>query len=237
MSEARFRYGAVFTITVALTVFALIVGDTTPGRTCELLAAGAALTVAIETSGARPAARRAAGWAIVLAVLGIAAGSIAGRPTNAIPLLSTAILLALTVIVISGGLIRLILNRGVDLTAVFGALSVYLLIGLTFAFLIGAIAVGVSGDYFAQGTDGTQADRVYFSFTSLTTTGYGDFTARTQAGHALSVLEMLMGQLYLVTVIALLVSNLRHTPNRPSSPARGDAGSPRRRERSAEWTR
>jgi|tagenome__1003787_1003787.scaffolds.fasta_scaffold20890603_2 hypothetical protein len=228
MTSARFRYGTVFAITVGLTVFALSVGDTTVGRTCELLAAGAALTVAIQTSGARPAARRGAAWAIGLAVVGVAVGSVIGRPTPAVPLVSTALLLALTVAVISGGLIRLIFHRGVDLTAVFGALSVYLLVGLTFAFLIGAIAVGVSGDYFAQGTDGTQADRVYFSFTSLTTTGFGDFTARTRAGHALSVLEMLIGQLYLVTVIALLVSNLRHGPNGASSPAGGDARSPRR---------
>lgn len=237
MTQARFRYGAVFTITVALTVFALSVGDTNIGRTLELLAAGAALTVAVETSGARPSVRRTAGWAIALAVITVVVGSLIGSPTPAIPLLSTAVLLALTVAVISGGLIRLIFDRGVDLTAVFGALSVYLLIGLAFGFLIGAIAVGISGDYFAQGTDGTQADRVYFSFTSLTTTGFGDFTARTRAGHALSVLEMLIGQLYLVTVIALLVSNLRHAPGGASSPARGDARSPLRRERSPEWTR
>jgi hypothetical protein len=50
---------------------------------------------------------------------------------------------------------------------------------------------------------------VYFSFTTLTTTGYGDYTAATRGGHALAVLEMLLGQLYLVTVISLLVANLR----------------------------
>jgi len=42
----------------------------------------------------------------------------------------------------------------------------------------------------------------------LTTTGFGDLTARTAPGRALAVLEMLIGQLYLVTVIATLVGNL-----------------------------
>ena len=124
-----------------------------------------------------------------------------------VPLGATAVLMALTIVVISRGLIRLILDRGVDLTAVFGALTVYLLIGLMFGFLIGLIATAVDSAYFAQGTDGSQSDRVYFSFTTLTTTGFGDLTPRTRPGHALAVLEMLMGQLYLVTVIGILVGN------------------------------
>ena len=66
-----------------------------------------------------------------------------------------------------------------------------------------------SADPFASGTDGTQNARVYFSFTTLTTTGFGDYTAANRGGRALAVLEMLLGQLYLVTVIGLLVGNLR----------------------------
>ena len=71
------------------------------------------------------------------------------------------------------------------------------------------MATGVSGPYFASGTDATQSARVYFSFTTLTTTGFGDYTAAKRGGRALAVLEMLIGQLYLVTVITLLVGNLR----------------------------
>ena len=49
---------------------------------------------------------------------------------------------------------------------------------------------------------------LYFSFTTLTTVGYGDFTARSDLGHTLCVFEMLIGQIYLVTVVSLIVSNL-----------------------------
>ena len=50
---------------------------------------------------------------------------------------------------------------------------------------------------------------MYFSFTVLTTTGFGDLTAQNPLGRALAVLEMLVGQIYLVTVIGVLVGNFR----------------------------
>jgi hypothetical protein len=122
---------------------------------------------------------------------------------------ATSAATAVTIAVILGGLVRLVQEQGVGLQAVFGALAIYLLVGLTFGFLIGALATGIGGDYFAQGTDGVQSQRVYFSFTVMTTSGFGDLTARAPSGRALAVLEMLIGQLYLVTVIATLVGNLR----------------------------
>jgi Ion channel len=105
------------------------------------------------------------------------------------------------------GLVRLVAAHGVTLQAVAGALAIYLLIGLLFAWSIGFVAHVGSGPYFAQGTDGTAADWVYYSFVVLTTTGFGDLTAAQPVGHALAVVEMLVGQLYLVTVIGVLVGN------------------------------
>jgi hypothetical protein len=48
----------------------------------------------------------------------------------------------------------------------------------------------------------------YFSFTTLTTVGYGDFTAASNLGHTLSNAEALIGQIYLVTIVSLIVGNL-----------------------------
>jgi hypothetical protein len=93
--------------------------------------------------------------------------------------------------------------------AVAGALAIYLCIGLTFAWIIGLVARLDSAPYFNSGTDGTESDKVYFSFTVLTTTGFGDLTAASALGHALAVLEMLLGQLYLVTVIGVLIGSYR----------------------------
>ena len=98
--------------------------------------------------------------------------------------------------------------------AVAGALAVYLLLGIVFSFVITSMARSAHGPYFAQGTDGTESERVYFSFTSLTTTGFGDFSPAQRGGRAVAVLEKLTGQIYLVTVISLLVGNLRRRRER-----------------------
>ncbi len=204
-----YRYGAVLVLTLAMTTFALSAADGRGTRMIQLVVAGSALLAAMLTSGARPDVRRA-----TMAVLGstlvlVAVAAAAGAPPGVLALSATAVANAATIAVIVGGLVRLVAERGVGVQAVLGALAVYLLVGLTFGFLIGALATGGADNYFEQGTDGTQSQRVYFSFTALTTTGFGDLTARAPGGRALSVLEMLIGQLYLVTVIATLVGNLR----------------------------
>ena len=208
--DGRFRYGGVLLLTLAVAIFALISPDTGAVRTLELLASGATLLVAVLTSRAPEATRRLAGLGVAIVV--IAAGLVAALagPHPSLTFAASAVLLAVTAGVILAGLVRLVVERGVVLQAVFGALAVYMLVGLTFSFVIGAVATGMSGPYFASGTDATQSTRVYYSFTALTTTGFGDYTAATRGGRALAVLEMLVGQLYLVTVIATLVGNLRH---------------------------
>jgi Ion channel len=205
-----YRYGAVLVLTLATTTFALAAPEGRATRVVELAAAGATLFAAMLTSGARPHVRRAAAVAVGVSLVLAAGGALAGTSPGVLALAAAAVANATTIGVIGGGLVRLVLERGVGVQAVFGALAVYLLVGLTFGFLVGALATGIAGDYFAQGTDGTQTQRVYFSFTTLTTTGFGDLTARAPGGRALAVLEMLIGQLYLVTVIATLVGNLRH---------------------------
>jgi hypothetical protein len=119
-----------------------------------------------------------------------------------------AVIAAGAIAALVGGVARLVAERGVAPPAVLGALTIYLLIGLFFTFAMGALAAGGAGPYFQEGTDGTAAQRAYFSFVTLTTTGYGDLAPATGTGRALAVIEMLLGQLYLVTVVAILVGNL-----------------------------
>ena len=60
----------------------------------------------------------------------------------------------------------------------------------------------------------------YFSYVTLTTVGYGDFTAHNDGGRAMAILEALFGQVFLVTIVALVVSNLgqeRQQLRRPSA--------------------
>ena len=94
------------------------------------------------------------------------------------------------------------------LEAVFGVLSVYLLLGMFFAFTYGAIDRLGEESFFAGGATATLSHCLYYSFATLTTVGYGDFTASSNLGHTLSVFEALLGQIYLVTVVSLIVANL-----------------------------
>jgi ion channel len=96
----------------------------------------------------------------------------------------------------------------VNSRSVAGAICVYLLFGLIFMWVYGLLATLGHSPFFAQGTDGTRPLRLYFSFTTLATLGYGDYTPAGNLGHALAVLEALIGQLYLVTVVAVVVTRL-----------------------------
>ena len=140
---------------------------------------------------------------MVAVVVAVATGAVSGQLTA----LVGAVVTAAIPVVISRGVVRLLRERGVTVQAVAGALAIYLAVGLVFAWIISFIAHVDSTPYFAQHTSGTEGERVYFSFTVLTTTGFGDFSAATPAGRALAVIEMLTGQLYLVTVIGLLIGN------------------------------
>ena len=106
-------------------------------------------------------------------------------------------------------------TRRVRLEAVMGVLSLYLLIGMFFAFVYGAIDRLGAEPFFASGATASLSHCIYFSFTTLTTVGYGDLVAQSDLGHTLAVVEALVGQIYLVTVVSLIVSNL----GRPARPA------------------
>jgi len=103
----------------------------------------------------------------------------------------------------------------IDLATVAASLCVYLLAGLFFANLYRAVHV-VQGPFFAGGAAGSPVDFVYFSFTTLTTLGYGDLTSRLNLGRMLAISEALLGQLYLVSVVALFVGNIGRTRARPA---------------------
>ncbi len=99
-------------------------------------------------------------------------------------------------------------RRVIDIETVLGAVCIYVLLGMFFAFMFTAIGDFGSVPFFAQQKTATSADYQYFSFVTMTTVGYGDLTAATGFGRALASVEGLLGQVYLVTVVALLVSRL-----------------------------
>ena len=108
---------------------------------------------------------------MAILILLVATGVVSHQLTAAV----IALVTAAVPVEIFRGVVRLLRERGVTVQAVAGALAIYLSIGLVFAWIISFISHVDSAPYFAQHTSGTEGDKVYFSFTVLTTTGFGDF--------------------------------------------------------------
>jgi hypothetical protein len=224
--RASHSYWAVLGAIFIVFFLAALLPDT-PGATCAIvLVEAGTLAIAIWT----------AGWAMTERTFSVALATVAaaGAMLNlfwrdealAVALGVAGGLIAITIaVVIAEGAIA---QRDVNTRSVAGAICVYVLFGIVFMFVYSSIAVVDAAPFFAQGTDGTRPLRLYFSFVTLATLGYGDYTPRGNLGHALAVLEALMGQLYLVTVVAVVVTRL----GRPGryAPAREEEREDARRE-------
>lgn len=103
-------------------------------------------------------------------------------------------------------LLRTFSDGPVTIHRIFGAIVVYLLIALVFAILYQTVYL-IRGEASFKGL--ASADRkefTYFSFTTLTTVGYGDISPALPVNRSLANLEALIGQLYPAILIARLVS-------------------------------
>ena len=204
--RASHSYGNVLVLIIASFLFAALAPDESWTVSVLLLAYAAILAAALWTSGLTGVDFRYRAALVALAACVAVVELITGgdRLYGLVAIL-TGVLIVAAIVVIGLGVTD---QRGVNAQSVRGAICVYLLIGLCFVFIYGAVAALGDAPFFAQGGDGDRALRVYFSFVTLATLGYGDYTPGTDLGHALAIIEALVGQLYLVTVVALLVSRI-----------------------------
>ena len=126
-------------------------------------------------------------------------------------------------LVLLGGVVmivhRVLSFATVTLDSIFGAVSAYHVLGMMFAALYAAIDHLGAGHFFANGQPADGKTFQYFSFTTLTTLGYGDFTAAGNGGRSVAMLEALSGQVFLATLVARLVSAFRGSARREASRA------------------
>lgn len=114
--------------------------------------------------------------------------------------------LVLTLVLV---LTRVLQHRTVTVQTIAGALSAYLLIGMTFTSTYGVLAWLDPAPFFASGSSQSVPDLQYFSFTTLTTLGYGDLTVASGPARGFATLEALVGQIFLATLVASLVAAFR----------------------------
>lgn len=160
-------------------------------------------------------------------VAGVLLGVDTDGPGAGVANVWTALILLLAAVLI----VRRVLGRPeISLQSIYGAISAYLVLGLMFAAFYAAMYRFGGNHFFANGQPGDTRTFQYFSFVTLTTTGYGDFTAAASGGRAVAVLEAITGQIFLATLVARLVAGFRGAAR---AAPRGPAGARRAQTRRA----
>ena len=210
LTEPRRDFGVVLAAIVVAMIFQLAAPVTDGTRMVSIVLQASVIVLALRAAGFHKHIVEAAASALVALALIVAIALFGfGDLHPAAPKLVTLVLILLTPAAIVAGVIRELREDGrVTVQSVFCGLSLYLLLGMAFAVLFDAIQDLSGSDFFADGIAGNPNDFLYFSLATLTTTGYGDFAAATDLGRAVSVTEALMGQMYLVTVLAVIVANV-----------------------------
>jgi hypothetical protein len=182
-----------------------LVDDPRWGAIGSTLLAAAALVVAISDPDTGHTINRRQG-AMILAcvllaplVLFVNSASLIGLTY----LLPVALLVTATLPVT---LSRVLHHTRVTHETVLGALCTYVLVGLLFAFIFLAVADLRDAPFFAQPGPHQQSEYLYFSFVTLTTLGFGDLSPAVGLPQALVAMEALLGQIFLVTLVARLVT-------------------------------
>lgn len=206
--EERDDFGIVLLLILA-TIMTVSLGAGAPGQLVAVCLSGFTLLFVLHTSDARRRTFRAALAVVLIAVLGAAAGLVsdAERGYTAAGLIGLLLAFAAPVIILR----RILSSSTITVRLVLGALAIYLLVGLTYAYLYPLVSALTEQPFFVQTSTPGAIDYVYFSYVTLTTVGYGDFTASTSVGRMIAVSEALTGQLYLVSAVALLVGNIGRT--------------------------
>lgn len=101
----------------------------------------------------------------------------------------------------------------VDLQTLLAAIAAYILVGMSFTFLYNLIALISTNPTFGSVGDDNLASQLFFSFTTLTTTGYGNLVPVSPAVQSVAVTEAIVGQLFLVIAVARVVTG-EPTPRR-----------------------
>lgn len=175
--------------------------------------------VTLHTSKARRGLRLVATCTLVLAMVAAAANLV--DPTDDALVPYVFLCASLLYVVAPFSIIRhIVFRRVIDLQTLFGALAAYLLFGMAFAFCYRFVGEVQGGPFFGDAGDGTVSDDLFFSFVTLTTTGYGNLVPAGNPGQTLAVLEALLGQLFLVTAVAKVVNVWQ--PRRPGLKTQSD---------------
>jgi prepilin signal peptidase PulO-like enzyme (type II secretory pathway) len=216
VQRIHYRFGIVLCLIIVAIFFVMAAPRGDGARFVSVTLQASVLVAAVIASRAHPWVIR---LSVVAAVVGVAGSAAALFGTDQFGNSAAGIValgyVLLTPPAIATGVVRQFRDQGgVTIHSMFGVLCLYLLIGLIFAVAFGVVQEVSDTDFFTIENPGRD-DFLYFSFATLTTVGYGDLVAATNLGRSLAITEALLGQIYLVTVVALIVGNLGRTARAP----------------------
>jgi hypothetical protein len=207
------RFGLLLSMIILTIVILALFDVTSPerhlgSRIGSLVAAvlvGATLLLALRASGLAHRWQRIADVIVIVAITGLVVITIISAytafPYRAVPApLMTVVLAALAPVVIVRRLIR---HSDVTRGTLFGAIAGYLFISITFFYLFLTAAELQGVPFF--GTPQPTTAFMYFSLATVSTVGYGDLVANTDLDRLLATSEAIIGQVYLVTFVAMIV--------------------------------
>ena len=206
----RQGYGYLLLLIIVYLGFLLASPEGDGARAISVFVGGLTLIVTLWTSGVGvPVIAVVSGLVAAALMVSVVVVILTGEFGSATARIIAFLIIAFAPASIASGTIRRVRSEGVvSIHTMFGVLCIYLLVGMLFGFAYGAIGEISSDSFFAQQTTADTSDYLYFSYTTLTTTGFGDLTAATNLGRSFAIIEELIGQIYLVTLVALIVGNL-----------------------------
>jgi hypothetical protein len=197
-------YGLLFVMTIATFVILSGMPDDAWARMAGIAASGLTVFIGLASSHVP---RQLLHVAVVLTAVAMVLSGVAAAVDRDWVGFCGASLIVLLMLVTEGAILsRTVLATDVSSRTILGALSAYTMFGILFAYVYLATRL-VQGEPFFDGMSHAQmSDMIFFSYTTLTTTGYGNLIPAGEPGQSFAVIEMLFGQIFLVTLVARLVS-------------------------------
>lgn len=215
-------YGPVL-LSIVVTYVLAVALTSTRARALVILVQIAAVWLAFRTSRVHQRVLRAADVLLVIAGADAIAGLLAVPAAG-----SRGVLLGVSCLLYLGAPVAIVrhvvVRRRVDRETVLGAIAAYLLIGMFFAFAYAWFGEVQSGAFFGSHGDGTLPQDLFFSFTTITTVGFGNLVPDGNPGQTLAVFEAVIGQLFLVIALAKAVSAWRPEFRRETTAGAAEAG-------------
>lgn len=182
------------------------------------MSVGATVLLAFHTSLVRGRAFRAVQMAVAVAVAGSVVAWFGGSDRGrGVVFLILAVLVLLSPIAV---VTRIVRHTRVTVHTLLGAICIYVLIGLVFAFGDLSVQLVSGSPFFSQPGPHHSPDFLYFSFITMTSVGYGDLSPAYGFPRTMAVLEALTGQIFLVVMVSRLVALL--TPSQRGARRAGE---------------